>query len=705
MDVKPINADLLFEIGVEEMPSAPLNKAHAQLKELSRTSFAGARLGYEDITVFSTPRRLSLLVKGVAERQEDVRLEYKGPAKKIAFAEDGTPSKALEGFARGKGVELSDIEVRNVDGAEYVYAVKDEKGKQAKEVLPELLQGLITGLDWPKRQRWGSGEETFIRPVRWILAILGSSIIPLSFGEVQSSNFTYGHRFLSTQQIPIVAMREYKSVLRGNKVIVDQDKRRAMIMDSIVELAAPHGTALIPEKVIDEVVNLVEFPNALLCSFDEGFLRVPREILEYAMNSHQRYFAIEATDGTLSNHFVVISNGDPLCSQKIAAGHESVIRARLADAAFFYDEDLKAGLDSWKSKLDTLLFQQKLGTLADKTERIIKLVSYLNDTLDVPADTAATALRAAELVKADLTSNTVVEFTELQGVIGAYYAQEQGESDEVALTIEQHYLPRYSGDKLPETLPAQLVSLADKVDTIVGIIAAGFAPKGTSDPYALRRNAIGVLRIIMDALPLDLNELIAASAATMPADLQGSKDEKTELVQKISQFFTSRLDSILRAQADGTGYSTEVVSAVLAAAANKPADAAARASALQNFFTTSDAWENLSTAYTRAKNLSERGVGVAVDTALLNHHEQVFFDALTRAQPRVHAYMVQASEQSYHDYLNELARMRKPLDDFFDNVMVMDDDEALRRNRLALLNILIELIEPFADLRRLSRSK
>ena len=705
MDVKPIIADLLFEIGVEEMPSAALNKAHKQLEELARTSFARERLKYEDIAVFSTPRRLSLLVKGVAERQRDVRLEYKGPAKKIAYADDGTPSKALEGFARGKGVDLADIELRSVDGTDYVYAVKDEKGKLAKEVLPELLQGLITGLDWPKRQRWGSGEETFIRPVRWILAILGSNIISLSFGEVQSSNFTYGHRFLSTQQIPIVAMREYKSVLRGNKVIVDQDKRRAMIMDSIEELAAPHGTALIPEKVIDEVVNLVEFPNALLCSFDEDFLRVPREILEYAMNSHQRYFAIEAADGTLSNHFIVISNGDPLCSQKITTGHESVIRARLADAAFFYDEDIKAGLDSWKSKLDTLLFQQKLGTLADKTERITRLVNYLIDTLDVSADDAATALRAAELAKADLTSNTVVEFTELQGVIGAYYAQEQGESKEVAKTIEQHYLPRYSGDKLPETLPAQLVSLADKVDTIVGIIAAGFAPKGTSDPYGLRRNAIGVLRIIMDALPLDINELIAASVATMPADLQGSRDELAELVQKVSQFFTSRLDSILRTQADGTGYSTEVMSAVLAAAANRPADAAARAQALQNFFTTSDAWENLSTAYTRAKNLSERDVGVVVDTALLNQHEQAFFDALTSAQPRIHAYMAQATEQSYQDYLNELARMREPLDDFFDNVMIMIDDEALRRNRLALLNILIELIEPFADLRRLSRSK
>jgi len=699
--IKPYTADLLFEIGVEEMPSAPLNKAHIRLKELAEVAFVTARLDYKEIHVFSTPRRLALLVKGLAERQEDVRLEHKGPAKKIAYAEDGTASKALVGFAKGKGVELDDIQIRNVDGTEYVYAIKDEKGLLAKEVLPELLQGLITNLDWAKRQRWGSGEETFIRPVRWILAILGSDTIPLTFGELQSGNFTYGHRFLSTQQIPIAAMREYKNVLRGNKVIVDQDKRREMILESIEELTAqvPDGngsTAIVPDKVLTEVVNLVEYPNALLCSFDEEFLRVPREILEYAMNSHQRYFAIQAADGTLSNYFVVISNGDPHYGTQIAAGHESVIRARLADAAFFYDEDLKVGLDGWRDKLKTLLFQQKLGTLEDKTQRIKQLVSYLCNELEVSKELAANAARAADLAKADLTSNTVIEFTELQGVIGAYYAKAQGESDEVALAIEQHYLPRYAGDKLPETTLGQLVSLADKVDTIVGIIAAGFAPKGTSDPYALRRSAIGALRVIMDELPLDIEGLIAASASTMPTELQNA-----ELVQTVMKFFTSRADSMLRDK----GYSTEVVSAVLAATAHRPADAAHRCAALQAFLDASDAWQNLSTAYTRAKNLSDAQVGIEVDTSLMDQHEQAFYDALVAAKPRAEEHLKAATEESYGDYLNQLADMRGPVDDFFDNVMIMDDDEALRRNRLALLNMFIALIEPFADFRKLPKQK
>ncbi|MCL2437656.1 MAG: glycine--tRNA ligase subunit beta [Coriobacteriia bacterium] len=709
MEIKPYTADLLFEIGAEEMPSTPLNAAHKQLEVLAKTAFSDARLSYEGLEVFSTPRRLSLLVKAIAERQEDIRLEFKGPSKQIAYAEDGTPQKALEGFARGKGVDLEDVELRIIDGAEYVYAVRDEKGLPAKEILPDLLQGLITGLDWPKRQRWGSGDETFIRPVRWILAILGQDLIPLNFGKLQSGNFTYGHRFLSTQQIPIAAMREYKNVLRGNKVIVDQGKRRQMILESIAEYTAqlpePGSLALVPDKVLDEVVNLVEYPNALLCSFEEEFLRVPREILEYAMNSHQRYFAIQSEDGSLSNHFIVISNGDPLHGQQIAAGHESVIRARLADAAFFYDEDLRVGLDGWRKKLGTLLFQQKLGTLADKSLRVTRLVAYLCEDLDLPAQTTQSALRVAELAKADLTSNTVIEFTELQGVIGAYYAKAQGESDEVAEAIRQHYLPRYSGDDLPASTEGQLVSLADKVDTVVGIIAAGFAPKGTSDPYALRRNAIGVLRIVMDRLPLNVEKLIREAIKSLPEGLktnesgpEGSEDCTEELVQKVLRFFTSRLDSMLRDR----DYSTEVISAVLAAAAQSPADSAARCEALHAFLGESSAWENLSTAYTRAKNLSDPEAGVSVDVALLDQHEQAFYDALVSAGPRI---QVQLAEQRYSDYLSELADVREPLDAFFDNVMVMDEDETLRRNRLALLNVFIAQVEPFADLRRLSKQK
>ena len=702
MDVKPYTSDLLFEIGAEEMPSAPLNKAQVQLEELAKDAFKDARLAYADMTVVSTPRRLTLLVKGVEERADDIKLEFKGPAKKIAYSEDGTPSKALLGFARGKGIELKDIEVRTSDGAEYVYAVKDERGLPAKDVLPELLQGLITGLDWPKRMRWGQAsagcDVSFIRPVRWILALLGSQTIPLNFGELQSSNCTYGHRFLSTQQIPIAAMREYKNVLRGNKVIVEPEKRRSLIMDSLAELSKPYGTAIVPDKVLDEVVNLVEYPNALLCSFDEEFLRVPREILEYAMNAHQRYFALESPDGSLNNHFIVISNGDPAFAKQIAAGHESVIRARLSDAAFFYDEDLKLGLDGWKAKLDTLLFQQKLGTLADKTQRIVRIVDYLCETLNVPAETAQIARRAAELAKADLTSHTVVEFTELQGVVCAYYAKAQGESDEVALAIEQHYWPRYSGDQLPESLAAQLVSLADKVDTIVGIIAAGFAPKGTSDPYALRRSAIGVLRIIMDKLPLDIRELVSASVATLPAELQkeDSDTSSQELVETILRFFSSRTDSMLRDK----GFSTEVVSAVLASAADRPADALARCEALQDFMGQGDVWKNLSLAYTRAKNLCEPAAGLELDSALMGSFEKSFQEAIDMLQECDHL-----EEGNYGDYLMELASLREAIDDFFDNVMIMDEDEALRRNRLALLNVFIALIEPFADFRKLPKQK
>ncbi|MCL2525796.1 MAG: glycine--tRNA ligase subunit beta [Coriobacteriia bacterium] len=700
MEVKPYTSDLLFEIGVEEMPSAPLNAAHLQLEELAEKAFEQARIGYADMTVYSTPRRLALLIKGVEERSADMVQEYKGPSKNIAYADDGTPTKALEGFARGKGVELADCELRELDGVEYIYAVKQVKGQKVQEVLPGILEGLITGLDWPKKQRWGRGDESFIRPVRWILAMLGADVIALKFGQVESGDHTYGHRFLSPKAIPIAAMREYKNVLRGNKVIVDQDKRKELILAEVERLSQDYGSAQIPEKMLAEVVNLVEYPNGLLCSFDEDFLRVPREILEYAMNSHQRYFAIERADGTLDNHFVVISNGDPAFDKQISAGHESVIRARLADAAFFYDEDLKAGLDGWKTKLDSLLFQKKLGTLADKTARIERLVDYLSSVLDVPKEDAANGLRAAALAKADLTSHTVVEFTELQGVMGSYYALAQGESQEVADAIAGHYLPRFSGDDLPGSLPAQLVSIADKTDTIVGIIAAGFAPKGTSDPYGLRRCAIGVLRIVMDVLPLDISKLIDASIATMPAELMANLDSG-ELKTSVEAYFKSRTESMLRER----GASSEVVSAVLAVAAALPADAALRAKALQDFLDTGDAWINLSTAYVRAKNLSDREVGVAVDASLLGVDEQAFYDALTASEPRMHEYLAQATLVSYQDYLNTLASMRAAVDSFFEKVMIMDEDPALRKNRLALLNVFIALIEPFADFRRLPKQK
>ncbi|MCL2680556.1 MAG: glycine--tRNA ligase subunit beta [Coriobacteriia bacterium] len=704
MDIlKPYTADLLFEIGVEEMPSTPLDAARVQLEALARTALEQARLDYKDLQVYSTPRRLALLVSGLAQRQKDSEIEYKGPSKAIAYDAEGNATKALEGFARGKGIDLATIELRDSDGTEYTYAIKQEKGLPARDVLPSLLQGLITGIDWPKKQRWGSSEVAFIRPVRWILAILGADTIPLNFGDLESSNYTYGHRFLSTQRIPIQAMREYKNVLRGNKVIVDHNRRREMIVEGINQQAAPHGTALVPEKVLAEVVNLCEFPNALLCSFDPEFLRVPREILEYAMNAHQRYFAIQTESQTedqigdqpkeesLDHHFVVISNGDPACAPVIAAGNESVMRARLADAAFFYDEDLKVGLDGWKKRLATLLFQQNLGTMADKTARIEKLVAYLCDTLAVPDDLARDGQRAAQLAKADLSSNTVVEFTELQGIVGSYYASQQGENPEVARAIAQHYWPRYAGDTLPESLPAQLVALADKVDTITGIIAAGFAPKGSSDPYALRRAAIGVLRIVMDQLPLDIADVVTAAAGQLPSELQTDG-----LTQQVLDFFASRSESILR----DCGYSSEVVAAVLATVATRPADAALRCAALQDFTSSSDAWENLSVAYTRAKNLSDPEVGDRIDTDLLAESDQNFYSALTEAQPRIAAYL---DEHAYADYLQQLADLRASVDDFFDNAMIMTDDQQLRRNRLALLNLFIALIEPFADLRRLSK--
>ncbi|MDR1776142.1 MAG: glycine--tRNA ligase subunit beta [Actinomycetes bacterium] len=695
MDVKPYTADLLFEVGVEEMPSVPLDAAVRQLREAVPAALDGARLRYESVTVLSTPRRLAVLVRALHEQQEDLCETHKGPAAAIAYDADGQPTKALLGFARGKGVDAAAARVENVDGTDYVFVTVEQAGAAARELLPQLLAGLVQDLQWPKAQRWGDGDERFIRPVRWLLALYGSQVVPVRFGHLVAGDTTRGHRFLSDHEIPIAAMREYKNVLKGNRVIVDADVRRETIVTQVRAAAEPYGTAIIPEGVLSEVINLTEFPNALVGTFDEEFLRVPREILEYAMSTHQRYFAIERTDGCLDNHFVVVSNGDPACGDVITRGHERVVRARLADAAFFYDEDLKAGIEHWYERLTDVTFQEKLGSVADKVQRIEALVGVLCDQLLDAEDAAtgelrATALAAARLAKADLTSNAVVEFTELQGIMGAYYALAAGESTQVADAIREHYRPRFSGDAIPAGVPGQLVAVADKLDTICGIFAAGKAPKGTSDPFALRRAAIGILQIALQSLPLDLSALVPAAVAALPVEC-----DRDAVAGDVCAFIATRLETILR----DSGHSAEVTAAVLATAAALPADAAARARALSAFVAAGDEWEDLSTAYTRAKNLADRTVGDAVDTALLTAPEAEFHTAIGEAAPLIRSYLEQAA---YPDLLTRLARLRGPVDAFFEQVMIMDEDAALRRNRLALLNAFIALIEPFADFRKLS---
>ncbi|TLM92770.1 MAG: glycine--tRNA ligase subunit beta, partial [Actinobacteria bacterium] len=420
-----------------------------------------------------------VLVSQLAERQADAVERHKGPAAKAAFDAEGNPTPAAQGFARGKGVSVEALEVVDDENGSYVYATVETLGRDAADVLPALLARLAENLEWAKSQRWGSGTTRFSRPVRWLLALHGTDVVPVEFAGLTAGRTTEGHRFLGRGPHSLSAAWEYADVLMAGKVVVSQDERARVLREGVGEVARElGGTAVVPEKTFAEVVNLVEWPTAGAGTFDQEFLAVPREMLEYAMGSHQRYFPVERADGTLDNRFIVAHNGEPERTDAIIRGHERVIRARLADAAFFFHEDLKSTLESRTSSLEAVVFQERLGTLAAKAERIERLAGIVADMVGASPDERAWATRAAHLAKADLVTNAVVEFTDLQGVMGRYYALADGESPEVAFAIEEHYKPRGASDSLPGTTQGRIVSIADKADTICGIFAAGLAPKG-----------------------------------------------------------------------------------------------------------------------------------------------------------------------------------------------------------------------------------
>lgn len=696
-----MSRDLLFEIGVEEIPSAPLYDATVQLKTDAAKALDDARLGYATLETYGAPRRLVLRVTGLAEQQEDRTLRAKGPAAKAAFDADGNPTKAGEGFARGKGVSVADL-VRETDenGVEYVYAVIEQVGRGAAEVLPELLASLAAGLTWPKSQRWGSGTARFIRPVRSLLALFGDAVVPVEFAGLTADRYTQGHRFLAEERrIPVASADTYDEAARAGRFVYDASERARLVREGIEALEAQHGvTAVVPEKTFAEVVNLVEWPTMAMGHFDEEFLEVPREVIETAMTKHQRYFPVQAPDGRLADGFIVAHNGDPANSDAIVAGHERVIRARLADATFFYREDLSESMEDWVERLDTITFQEKLGTSGAKVRRIEALVSTLAGLHGADAGTTAEAVRAAHLAKADLVSHVVVEFPVLQGVMGRYYALAAGETEAVATAIPDHYRPRFAGDELPSTLPGMLVSAADKLDTMVGIFAIGQGPTGSADPYALRRGAIGVLAMILDGgfAPGDLTEVIAAALSGYPDSvLAASRDE---IGAQVRAFLRTRLAVILKDR--GLAYDTVEAVMALESGAFDPADIAARGAALQDARDNDAAlFADLSSAFTRARNLADFSLGTSTDPAIMGAEEAALADALCAAEQ---AAGESFSAGDYGSVLGVLASLRGPIDAFFENVLVMDKDDAVRANRLRSLNRFVALFERFADLSKIA---
>ena len=687
-----VGRNLVFEIGTEELPSNAVYSAIEQLSVAVPKTLMDARLEYDSVDVVASPRRIAVLVNELADRQADDVQRAKGPAARAAFDEQGAPTQAAIGFARGKGVAVDSLEVVDEAGGSYVYATVETTGQDAMAVLPSLLARLADNIDWAKSMRWGSGDTRFSRPVRWILALFGSEVVPVEFGGLTAGRVTQGHRFLAPGSIELADADEYLQSLERGCVAVDQRTRAGRIQDGIAAAAGvTGGAAVVPEKTLAEVVNLVEWPTVGVGTFDADFLAVPREMLEHAMTSHQRYFPVERADGSLDNRFIVAHNGSADRTESIVRGHERVIRARLADAAFFYREDLAVPLEEWLPRLESVVFQERLGTVGDKGRRIERLAESLAKLVAAPADETAHAKRAAHLAKADLVTNAVVEFTDLQGVMGRYYAEAAGEEPGVALAIEEHYRPRFAGDALPSTLAGCLVSIADKADTICGIFAAGKAPKGSADPFALRRSSIGVLQIILGGTHVRLDDLITEALAGY-ADIVGDPDAVGFAVK---EFFVARLEGILKDR----GYAFETIAAVLATSSDDPSDALARCEALTSAREqAAEAFADLSVAFKRAANLAGTAAATT-DRALMAEHELVLDDALLEAEGRVQLLL---EERAYGALLQTYAGLRGPIDDFFENVLVMDEDESLRVNRLGLLARFVYMFERFADFSRLA---
>ena len=692
------NKTLAFEIGTEEMPAFDLHATTTKLGGLACAALDAAKIPHGDVSVYTTPRRLIVVVAEVPEATEAAVEVFRGPAAKIAFDENGEPTKAAIGFARGKGVAPESLERRDENGVEYVYAVKETPSVDVASLLPELLGNLITSIQWPKSQRWGSRREQFSRPVRWLLALLGDVVVPVEFAGLTAGNVTYGHRFLAPGPFEVADADALVDVLRGNYVVPSEAEREASIREQVKVIEEKTGlVSELPAKTMEEVVNLTEYPTVMVGAFDELFLAVPKEITVDAMLVHQRYFPLFNADGTLSNKFLITSNGNPEFSENIIDGNQRVVAARLYDAKFFYDEDLKQPLEAYVEKLGEVVFQESLGTTRAKANRIVELAAHLAADTGLGETDTADAKRAAFLCKADLVTGAVVEFTSVQGIMGRYYAKAAGETDQVAEAIADHYRPRFAGDDTPASMVGKVVACADKLDTICGLFAVGQGPTGSSDPFALRRSAIGILAMLEDGLNVSLIDAIDAALDILEKD--GIAFDRSAVRAEVIEFFITRTRVMLR----DSGCEADTIEAVLATGVEEPMVIVARARALESARSENkETFDDLATAYARANNLRDAEAGVDVDESKLNEHGKTLSSAVAEAESSVTQAL---AADDYAAALADLAALRAPIDDFFSNVMVMDEDEDVRASNMKLLNRFVAVFANVADFGKMAKSK
>ena len=679
---------MLMEIGLEELPARFVDDAEKQLKEKTAKWLKELRITYTTITSFSTPRRLAIMISDMAEMQTTIEEEVRGPAINIAKNGDGEWTKAAIGFAKGQGKSAQDLIEKEVKGKTYVFLTKRIEGQPTKDILIDF-KAIVESIQFGSNMRWGSETMRYARPIRWLVALFGEEVIPFEIAKVKTGNVTYGHRFLG-EEIVISDPADYEEALRKNYVIADPAEREQLIISGIKELEEKHEYKIpVEQDLLDEVRNLVEYPTVFMGSFEDEFLQLPADVLIISMKEHQRYFPVKAANGELLPHFVGVRNGDANAIETVIRGNEKVLRARLADAEFFYEEDQKNTIDFYLEKLNRVVFQEKLGTLAEKVDRIKYLTEKISDKLQLDQDTKSQAIRAAEISKFDLMTNMVNEFPELQGVIGEIYAINFEEDKLVAKAVREHYLPKQANSELPESIAGAVLSIAEKIDTIVGIISVGLVPTGSQDPYGLRRQAAGVLRILEDRnWDITIEEILLIAKELY----HGLEIEKiNNLDEKLQDFFQLRASFLLKEQ----GIEQDVIQAVTAREIGNFNYTVAKAKILSSK-RHEESFKEKEEALVRVLNLSDKAEESTIHSDLFEtDSEKALHEQYKKSVISFEDYHQQRDAVKAFEQLEVLAQ---PIHNFFDNNMVMADNVEIRNNRLSLVKEISNLILEFADL-------
>lgn len=677
--------NVLFEIGIEELPARFIDSAENQLYEKTSQWLKDLRIDFDAIRSYSTPRRLAVLIKGIAAEQTTIQEEVRGPSEQIAKDEQGEWSRAAMGFAKGQGKTTDDIYIKDIKNTSYIFIEKHIEGQKTIELLPSFKK-VIESIQFPQNMRWGEGSFRYARPIRWLVALYNDQVIPFQIANVETGQETFGHRFLSGKVI-LDNPLEYKTKLKQNFVIVDSKEREELIRAGANQLEQKEGFRIqIEDDLLTEVRNLIEYPTVFYGTFDEGYLNLPTEVLITSMKEHQRYFPVKTTEGKLLPYFVSVRNGDDYEMQTVVRGNEKVLSARLADGQFFYEEDQKQTIDFYQEKLTRVVFQEKLGTTHEKVQRVTNITKRLTELLNVDVKTTDQTVRAAEISKFDLMTDMVNEFTELQGIMGEKYARHFGEDQVVATAIREHYLPKQAEGKLPESLPGAIVSVADKLDTIVGFISVGLIPTGSQDPYSLRRQATGILRILQERKwDITLEKLLSIAMK------QYGIQENDEVKAKLHEFFKLRASYLLKK----TGIDQDIIEAVLQSKIGFYAYAVDKAQILAEKRNDPN-FKMIEESLVRVLNLAKDKECTNVDPSLfVTDSEKVLFEQFEHVYQ---SYQKNKEKQSADKALSSLSILAEPIYNFFENNMVMADDENLRNNRLALVNQIGILINDFADL-------